>query len=264
MNKIVIFVLLLLIESIFSFCMDLVPDVSVSFFDVGQGDSAIIQTTQNQRILIDGGPDSKILSALGSTKLPFIDLIILTHPHADHINGLLLLLERVDIGLVIYGETEYESSNLSTFYTLCDQLGICRSILGRYEIRLSANETLILFAPPCPAYANVNNCSIVTKFSYLDFSVLFMGDSEKDEEQWLIKNYQDDITNVDVLKAGHHCSKTASSEALVVLVSPDVAVCSCGVGNKFGHPHKETLDVFYKYNVKVLRTDEIGTIVLKH
>jgi competence protein ComEC len=110
---------------------------------------------------------------------------------------------------------------------------------------------------------NLNNDSIVILLKYLDRRILLMGDAEEEVEKILIEDYGSSITGVDILKAGHHCSKTASTQKFIQIVSPQISICSCGEDNKFGHPHKETIDTFNMLNLDYYITWEEGDYVVK-
>ena len=112
---------------------------------------------------------------------------------------------------------------------------------------------------------DLNNNSLILRLDVYSKSIIFMGDAEAEEEGYLLNNYLKDLNklNVDVLKVGHHGSKTSSTEELIKATTPDICVISCGIDNKFGHPNIETLEKLQKHDISVFRTDKMGEIMLR-
>ena len=241
--------------------------LEVSFFDVGQGDAIFIETPQRHQILIDGGPDSKILEKLGEN-LPFwdrtIDLIILTHPEADHLAGLLEVLKRYKVENILWTGVLRDTAEFKEWQGLIEeekikegtkikiaQAGqkiICSGcLLEQYVEILSPLENL-----EGKEFKDSNNTSIIGRLVFGENSFLFTGDIYKSVEKKLIENGAN--IHSDVLKISHHGSKTSSTEEFIKEVSPEIAVISVGK-NKYGHPYQETLETLTKYGIKILRTD---------
>ncbi len=231
----------------------------VFFLDVGQGDAVLIQKS-NIQILIDGGEDSNVLYQIGKY-MPFgdmeIELVILTHPHADHLNGLFYIFERYEIGQIWYNSIDYKSEIYEYFLGL----DIPKEEAREGTIYSIDKWKMKVLSVPDEIYekdSNVNNSSIVLQLDTDNNTFLFMGDAEEGEEKYLIeKNILEDI---DIIKVGHHCSKTASSDEFLNIVKPETAICSYGEGNKFGHPHQEALGKFKLRNIQVHSTAEEGNI----
>jgi competence protein ComEC len=239
--------------------------LEVSFFDVGQGDAIFIETPSQHQILIDGGPGSVILEKLADS-LPFwdrtIDLIILTHPEYDHLAGLIEVLKGYKVENILWtgvlrGTAEYKEwqrlisdEEAEIFIAKAGQQvkdgKVFLNILYPFE-NLEGQE-----------FENSNNTSIVTKLIFGENSFLFTGDAYKSVEKKLMGKEVDLAS--DVLKVGHHGSKTSSSEEFISEVSPEVAIISAGKENPYHHPHQETLDALEKYGIKILRTDKDGDI----
>ena len=236
---------------------------TIAFLDVGQGDSILIQKN-NFQILIDGGPDNTVLFEISKYMNPLdrrIEIVVLTHPHADHIKGLLYVIENYEIGEVWINRIDYDLQDYK--YLLESDVVIKDVKLGdglRYEDLLL--EVIYPFdSDEQEQDPNINNESIVLKVEIGDTSLLLMGDAEHEVENKLLD--KDLIAKTDILKAGHHCSRTATSKSFIESSSPGFAICSLGENNKFGHPHDETLVNLQTYSVQHLTTSEQGNIVFR-
>ncbi len=244
-------------------------ELKIDILDVGQGDAILIRTPYEQNILIDGGPDNSVLEGLGES-LPFydkeIDLMILTHPHSDHVVGLVEVLKRYDVDKVIYtGVTHTTDDYLAFLKAVKEEGSEIKIIEGPQEITLGNGLELEILYPlrsfKDKKVPNLNNTSIVARLVYKDRSFLFTGDAEEELEKELIESGQD--LKADVLKAGHHGSKTSSSEAFLKVVDPELAVVSVGEDNSFGHPSELTLRRMERLGINILRTDLLGTITIE-
>lgn len=242
-------------------------DLKVSFLDVGQGDAILINTSQHQQILIDGGPGKAVLREL-SKEMPFydrsIDVVIATHPDADHIGGLPDVLTNYNVGIVMEPGVESDTSIYKEFEKIIQEKNIKR-ILARRGMRIELSDgayLLILFPDRNMVGSDTNDASIVAKLVYGNTSFLFTGDSPKKIEDYLISLDAESL-DVDVLKAGHHGSKTSSSESFVGYASPEYTVISVGTNNRYGHPNQEVLDTLNNFGAKILRTDLSGRIIFK-
>lgn len=225
--------------------------------DVGQGDAILIQKNTTQ-ILIDGGPDKSVLDCLGR-HIPFwdrhIELVILTHPQLDHYGGLIDVFKNYKIGL--FGEYNRESGNIS-YQVLRNALVDRVTLTKGTKLRLGMIYLDIVYPLGDTNNKNVNNDGIVTLLKYADFKAIFTADVENEVSDEL--STLSEIEGLNYLKVNHHGSKNGMSQKLLDAVDPEVAVISSGKKNSYGHPHKEILDMLKKYNVKILRTDEIGDV----
>lgn len=236
------------------------------FIDVGQGDSALIITPQNQKILIDGGPTPN----LGEKLSPYfsffdkkIDLVILTHPDSDHLNGLIPLIENYSIQQVILPLVSKNNSPYEFFLKSLQDRNITYSF-GNSQTDIQLNkDTSIDFLYPFPQsnFSNINNFSnpsLIFKIKYKEVAFLFSGDTESKEEKIaLISPYS---FQANLYQVGHHGSKTSSSSVFLQSIQPQIAIISSENNNKFGHPHLETLKTLEINNIKHFNTARVGDI----
>ena len=253
------------------------PDdlLHVYFCDVGQGDAILIKTPQNRQILVDGGRGDHVLNCL-SNALPFydhtLDLVILTHPHADHVGGLIDVLRTYRVEKVIFQQTPYTSADYQEFIDLLGEknLPTLKVVAGeilaldqqtRAEVwyPLSKEELELLGASINPYDGeDVNDSSIVFRLVCGDFETLLTGDAPEAVQKLLLR--QGVVKEADILKVGHQGAKDGSDEDFLEKVNPELAVISVGEDNTYGHPHKETLEEIKKAGVELKRTDQDGTI----
>jgi competence protein ComEC len=240
-------------------------NLSIISCDVGQGDATLVQFKNNQ-ILIDGGPDKSVLTCLGEY-MPFydktIELVILTHPEKDHFGGLIDVFKNYNVGK--FATTNRESSSLE-YKVLVNEvggMGLSSIILNnRVNLRLGKIYLDILNPSEEISFRGSNDDGVVILLKYDKFKALFTADVENEVSDFLSTNSK--VQNVDYIKVNHHGSKNGLSEKLLQATKPKVAIISVGAKNSYGHPHKEILDLLEKYNVKILRTDQIGNIEIEN
>jgi competence protein ComEC len=239
--------------------------------DVGQGDSILVMTPSGSTMLIDGGPDPDLLLRRLGERLPWwhrrIDILILTHPHQDHVAGLVAALERYEVGLVLDTGRDYANPTYPRFLTLARSEPGGRLIQARtgQRLRLDAKTTLTLLYPtpddvaaPLPE-GDINNASVVALLRFGSFTALLTGDAHIPVEEMLADRGL--LTRIDVLKVGHHGSHSSTGPLLLAATDPRVAIISCGIGNAFGHPHQVTLDHLQAVpRLRLHRTDLEGSI----
>ncbi len=239
--------------------------LEVIFFDVGQGDAILIKTPQGHQILIDGGPGSVILEKLGK-ELPFydraIDLVILTHPESDHLAGLFDVLRSYNVKNILWTGVVKDTSIFRKWQELISEEN-ARIFIAKAGQRITAGKTNFEILFPFKSLQDklvkdANNSSIVLRLDFGETSFLFTGDVYKSVEKELIERGIN--IGSDVLKIGHHGSKTSTAEEFVRKVLPEMAVISVGKNNSYGHPHPETLVTLGKYGINVFRTDLDGNI----
>lgn len=237
--------------------------------DVGQGDAILIQHKNNQ-ILIDGGPDKKVLDCLGR-HMPFwdrqVEIVILTHPDLDHFGGLIDVFKNYKI--LKFGTNGQDISKT--------EYGVLKEYVGGMEVeQLTLSEGMVIrlgmihldILHPKQRIENSenqkledgsNDNSIVLVLDYGDFEAIFTGDVEKEISDELSVNPK--VKDLDYIKVNHHGSRNGMTENLLKTVNPTFAVISAGFKNRYGHPHAEIIEMLQKYNIRILRTDEIGDVV---
>ena len=232
-------------------------DLSVYFLNIGQGDAIFIQTPDKVQVLIDGGPDSAVLREL-TRIMPiydrYIDVVIMTHPDADHVGGLNDVLNRYKVGMV-FEPGVFASTTAYTSFKKKTETKIARrgmSLLLDTDIHLD-----ILFPDRDPKGWETNTASIVSRLVYGSSSVLLTGDAPAKIEKFLAK-YDDLKSNI--LKLGHHGSNTSSVEEFIAEVAPEYAIVSSGKDNRYKHPHPKVIERVSKYVKNILNTAEVGTI----
>lgn len=237
----------------------------VDFLAVGQGDAILISTPTGERILIDGGPEQTILEELGQV-MPFlerrIDLVILTHPHADHVMGLIQVLRRYEVGAVLVSGVNYGGPIMDAFFEAIEQQAIPLFFVDPAVDWTFGEVTVDVLFPLAPLLGtdmdNANNASVVVALEAWEHRILLSGDAELEAEQAMLEAGID--LNAEVFKAGHHGSRTSSSEAFLDAVTPEIVVIQSGEGNSYGHPHIETLDHLEDRAIEVHRNDLEGRI----
>ncbi len=247
-------------------------DLKVVFFDVGQGDSIFIETPQKHQILIDGGPISVVLEKLGN-EMPFydrtIDLIILTHPEHDHIGGLLEVLKRYRVENILWTGVLRDTAEFEEWKRLlieeksavieiaqAGQSIVCTASVLEKTVKMNILHPFENLDKQ--VIKNTNNTSIIVQLIFGENKILFTGDVYKSIERKLIE--REPLLKSDILKIGHHGSKTSTSEEFIEAVDPEIGVISVGRENSYGHPTSEVLEILKKYGINILRTDQIGDI----
>lgn len=243
--------------------LDLENNMVTHFIDVGQGDCILIQVN-NKNLLIDSGTSDskqKLIRYLKQNNITKLDYIVATHPHVDHIGGMASVINNFEVGEF------YAPKAVATTQSFNDMIDALRAknlkikiATTNISLNLGPDATCLMLSPSKSTYDNVNNYSCALRITYKSSTYLFTGDIETQAEDEIMANGYDISTQV--LKVGHHGSKTSSSNEFLDKVSPKIAVISCGIDNDYGHPNKETLDRLQKLNCIVYRTDLDKTIVL--
>ena len=235
--------------------------MEITYLDVGNADCEIILMEDGTNIVIDAGTKDQsgnIIRALKRKGIRKIDYLIATHPHADHIGGMEDIIDSAEIGTVVFPSVVHTSK---TYENLLKKIKEKEIPAVKAESGVVLHETdrckIQLVAPKKDEkYESLNNYSAVLHIAYGNTTFLFAGDAEKLSENEML-NYE---IRSDVLKVGHHGSRTSSSEKFIAKVNPRIAVISCGKDNEYGHPHQETLEILK--NAEVYRTDKNGDIII--
>ena len=241
-------------------------NLEVDFLDVGQGDAILIKAPGGQNILIDGGPDKSVVKRLGENLAWWdktIDLMILTHPHDDHVAGLIEVLKRYQVEKILYTGVTHNAPNYLAWLKLVREKKVQMLIIDKPQIiKLGAESQLEILYPDqsllAKAVSDLNQSSIVMMLAYGKNKFLLTGDAGEEVERKLI----DSGTNLsaEVLKVGHHGSQSSTSEEFLNQVKPNLAVISVGKDNDFGHPSLRTVKRLERAGAEIYRTDEKGTV----
>ena len=243
-------------------------EAQVYFIDVGQGDSELIRLKDSGiDILIDAGTRStkqELADYLKELGVDDIDILIGTHPHEDHIGGMAKIIEEFPIGTLYLPETSDEMTpTTKTYESLLDAAEsknvTVRTAAAGDVLLEQGNTSFKVLSPSHTDYDNLNDYSIVTRLKVGDTAFLFQGDAETPVEEEILDSGAD--VSCDVIKLGHHGSSTSSSRAYLEAANPSAAVISCGVGNEYGHPHRETMDLLEKLSITPYRTDTQKTLL---
>ncbi len=239
----------------------------VYFLDVGQGDAILIKSPSGNKMLIDAGQGGAVLDSL-SKSLPFhdrkIEVLLVTHSDADHIGGFIPILERFETDLIIESGVAHPTRIVDNFNYLAEESPAKRIVAERgMFVDLGGGAVFVVLFPDRDVSGlNPNDASIVGKLFFGENSFMLTGDAPIKIEEYLVF-LDGEILKSDVLKVGHHGSKTSTSDSFVKAVRPDIAVIQAGRDNKYGHPHKEVLETLQNNGVKTLGNYDLGTILFR-
>ncbi|MFH1171437.1 MAG: ComEC/Rec2 family competence protein [bacterium] len=237
-------------------------------FDVGEGDSLFLEAPNGQQMLIDGGPTNGVLEKLGRAMPSFdrsLDIIVLTHPDADHLTGLVEVVRRYRIGQILFTGVQDSTATYQTFLALLLERDVRTTSVVAGDTVSFGGATLTILAPFASwqdrEAKEMNNTGIVSRLDYRAFSLLLTADVDTTVESALVRASSN--LQATVLKVGHHGSKFSTSAALLSAVQPQLAVISVGEKNTFGHPSQETLGRLADQHIPILRTDQGGDITIE-
>jgi competence protein ComEC len=266
--------LLVLFCSLWCGCL-FAGELVVTFFDVGQGDAMLITTPGGKQVLLDGGSEPRtietgetvfsreVLPLLQARGVSRLDDVLVSHPHPDHINGVMTVLQTLPVTRVYFPVCAAGDS----LYEQC--LGIVRRRHIEYTMMHAGTGIVIdpalrveVFGPPenfC--FDDANNNSMIVRIAYKKISFLFTGDANSEEQDWCADKFGSRLRST-ILKIPHHGSYNAVNGTFIHAVNPAVGVISCGPDNPYGHPHEKTLGFYHKGKTTVYRTDRQGTITI--
>ena len=224
------------------------------FIDVGQGDAALLEFPDGERMLIDAGEDERALDYLCALQIDRIDYLIATHPHSDHIGGMAEIIDAFSIGAIYMPRTGHTTKTYQRLLETIDSHGLSITE-AKAGVTFKGSTFTAEFLSPVSVTGDLNNDSAVLKLTYGSNVFLFMGDAEKQAEQAISAPVKSDL-----LKVGHHGSSTSTSSAFLERVSPTYAVISCGANNQYGHPSSAVLERLDSIGAQIFRTDLSGTI----
>lgn len=238
--------------------------LKVVMLDVGQGDAFFIESPEGTQILIDGGRGRVVLREL-SKVMPFwdrtLDVVVATHPDADHIGGLVYVLEGFRVSHVLQTSIENDTPVFRAYSEALENENSTRIPSSRgTTITLDDSVVVTVLSEEVVAASDTNDASIILRIDYGDTSFLFTGDATKETEKKLLQFHS--MLDVDVLKVGHHGSDTSTSTEFISATSPEFALISVGKENSYGHPTDEVLDRLTSADVRILRSDTNGTVRL--
>lgn len=234
----------------------------IYFLDVGQGDSIFIKTAEDYKILIDGGSSANVVNLLDRLMPAWdrvIDLVVLTHPHADHAAGLIEVIKRYPVREFLFNGMAYDSETYNTLLQIINDkhLNVATADANHDYILGETRLDIIYPSIDDQPFNDPNDSSIVSDFRYGNFELLLTGDiSTKIEAELMQRGL---LSDIDILKIAHQGSRTSTSQSLIDITQPEVGIISVG-RNKFGHPHMEVVDRLQQSNIHLYRTDKNGTI----
>ena len=257
-----------LLLAAFILLLEIIPQPldKVAVLDVGQGDAILLQSGTAQ-VLIDGGQGRVVLERLAQ-EMPWFDrtieVVMVTHPQRDHMEGLLHVLEAYDVGLVVLPDAAHSSQLQEAWLTMIGERGVAYRF-ARAGQQLTVGDAELTILNPLDSdeamaatASDLNNASIVVKASWPDLSFLLTGDAESRVERLLLTAWPGGELQADILKVGHHGSKSSTSPEFLAAVQPSAAIVSAGLDNRFDHPHQEILDRLA--SLPIWRTDRDGTV----
>lgn len=239
--------------------------LEVSFLNVGQGDAIYIEGPTGRQVLIDGGRDRSVLRTLGARMGPLdrsLDMVVATHPDADHIGGLAGVFKKYRVGSFMTSGVPNDTTPTRALEDAVEKEPIPNPVFAKRGMRILLGGGAyadVLFPDRNVEGVETNTGSIVMKVVYGSTSFFFSGDSPESIENWLVR-IDGEALNVDVLKAGHHGSRTSTGAALLGVTTPEVVVISAGKDNSYGHPHQEVIERVSESGAALVSIAEEGTV----
>jgi competence protein ComEC len=236
-------------------------ELKIHYIDVGQGDSILLDLGTTEVLIDGGGKLPGVVPYLQQYVDGPLEAMIATHPHADHIGGLIAVLDSFDVERIwTNGQTYNSSQTYTEFMGKVNAEGAEVQVARRGDTIIVGSLTFSVLNPVEPLSSDLNDNSIVLMLSYGNVDFLFMGDAQQNSESSMIAEGQ--LQDIDILKVGHHGSRTSSSQSFLNIVRPEVAIYMAGTGNQYGHPHPETISALQAIDAKIYGTDTCGTITV--
>jgi competence protein ComEC len=239
------------------------PDFQVHFLDVGQGDSILVLFPDGKNMLVDGGKrdmGSLVVKYLKEQGVKSLDLVVSTHPDADHLGGLIDVLENMRVKAILDSGKSHTTIVYSDYLRLIKEKGIDFTIAKEGQILDLDKRVKVEVLNSGDPQEDLNEASIVLKLSMGTIDFLLTGDAGVAEETHMYQTYN---VEAEILKAGHHGSNTSTSALFLDEVKPKIAILSYGLNNSYGHPHKEVVDRLQQWGTKIFSTAQSGTILVK-
>ncbi len=239
-------------------------ELAVHFLDVGQGDAVLIQTPDGYEALIDGGRTRGVLREIAAHQSWWdrnIELVVATHADEDHVGGLVDVLEYYDVDFLLMTEAEGESPGAEAFQEAVTLEGAAVTYARAGQtIKLGASTTIEVLSPKTStANWRTNAASVILRVIYGDTAIMLTGDAPANIEDYLVETYGNSL-KADVLKLGHHGSKTSTSESFLDTVDPQYAVVSASIDNQYGHPHSNVIGRVFTRGIDTFHTGTDGTV----
>lgn len=246
--------------------------LTITFFDVGQGDAALIKTPSGKHILVDAGVWSPSYNSGRSVILPHLqangveklDAVVLSHPHADHIGGIIDVIERIPINVIYNSGYEYDSNLYASYIETAREMSVqVRSLRSGDTLGIDPTMLFLVMGPEGQKFnSDPNEHSLILNVIYEESKFLFTGDAGEHQERRLVKMYGD-LLDTDLLKVGHHGSKTSSGSSFLSQVTPEIAVISLAERNRFRHPHPEAVDRLGRSKAELLFTSKERAVIVE-
>jgi len=234
--------------------------VQVTFLDVGQGDAILVRAPEGQTALLDAGPGMDLVSTLSRLGVERLDLVVASHPHADHIGGMATVIKSIPVGSYMdNGQPHTTNTYRTLMQTLRSRTDITYLEAVPRTLELGSVSIEVLPLPPYQVF-NLNNRSIGLVIRHGDFTAFLSGDSESPELQHFLQS--GGVPDVTLLKAPHHGSDDAVWESFLSVARPEVVVISVGRGNRYGHPSPSAVYSYERNADQVFRTDLHGQITI--
>jgi beta-lactamase superfamily II metal-dependent hydrolase len=237
---------------------------TIDVLDIGQGDAILIRSPEGRSVLVDAGPSRVVVDRLRALGVESLDMVVVSHQHTDHYGGMRAVIEAFGPRYYVSAGTKHVTPMYVKLLTLVRDRNMVALQTTNQPRKIQVGSlVLTMFPQPPESEQSENDNSVGIRLEYGNFAMLLTGDSEDAERAWWVENVPDLARDCQVLKLAHHGSHNGTDDAWLKLVHPELAVCSCGLNNSFGHPHQVTLDRLERAGIPLRRTDEEGRITIR-